>query len=140
MPLFRHQVTIERDIESVFAAVADVGSHAKWREGLLGAEPASGTPGLGGRGVEVRRMFGRTAKFPYEITHFEPPEVWGFRAVGGPIRPSAVLYFESAPLGTMVTSDLTVPGPAGWLLGPIMLRQQRRNYRTLKTLLEAGKI
>lgn len=140
MPVFRHDIIINRPIESVFAAVADVHTHPKWQAGLLRSEAASATPGLGEGGSEVRRIFGRAVKFPYQIAHFEPPKVWGFRAVGGPIRPSAALYFQSTPLGTLITSHLTVPGPAGWLFGPAMLRQQKSNYRMLKMLLEDGNI
>jgi hypothetical protein len=85
-------------------------------------------------------MFGRSIKFPYEITRFERPKVWGFRALEGPIRPSAVLCFERTHSGTTISSHLTISGPAGWLLGPFLLKQQKRNYRKLKTLLEAGKL
>jgi len=140
MPVFRHEIVIQRPIDAVFAAVADVHTHPKWQAGLLETESRGGAPGVGETGVEVRRMFGRVARFPYEITRFEPPQAWGFRALDGPIRPSAVLHFKSTPSGTLVTSHLTVPGVAGWLLGPLMLRQQRRNYQCLKTLLETGKL
>jgi uncharacterized protein YndB with AHSA1/START domain len=140
MPVFRHEVSIERPVEAVFAAVADVNTHPNWQAGLIQAEAAHGILRLGEKGAEVRRMFGRSIKFPYEITRFEPPKVWGFRALAGPIRPSAVLFFKSTKSRTIITSHLTIPAPAGWLLGPWMLLQQKRNYRTLKALLEAGKL
>jgi uncharacterized protein YndB with AHSA1/START domain len=140
MPVFRHEVIIERPIDVVFAAVADVNTHPKWQAGLIETDSKHGVPGAGEQGVEVRRMLGRAMRFPYEITHFDPPHTWGFRALEGPIRPSAVLSFRATGLATAITSELTMPGVAGWLLGRIMLRQQKSNYRQLKALLEAGKL
>jgi len=140
MPVFRHEILIKRPVDAVFAAVADVHSHPQWQAGLLETHAPGGALGLGEKGVEVRRLFGRVARFPYEITHFDPPHTRGFRTLDGPIRPSARLGFKSGQTGTTITSELTVPGLAGWLLGPLMLRQQRRNYQRLKTLLEAGKL
>ncbi|HUI80895.1 MAG TPA: SRPBCC family protein [Bryobacteraceae bacterium] len=140
MPVFRHEIFIERPVDAVFAAVADVHTHPKWQAGLLEADAAAGVLRVGGKGVEVRRVFGRVARFPYEITHCDPPNVWGFRVLDGPIRPAAVLSFKNAQSGTIITSQLTIPGLAGWLLGLVMLRQQKRNYQGLKRLLEAGKL
>ena len=140
MPVFRHEVFIERPVDAVFAAVADVHSHPKWQAGLVETEAQAAVPRVGEKGFEVRRMLGRAVKFPYEITDFDPPHCWGFRVLEGPIRPSAVLLFEASGSGTVVSSQLTIPGLLGWLLGPMMLRQQKRNYQRLKALLEADKI
>jgi uncharacterized protein YndB with AHSA1/START domain len=140
MAVFGHEIFIERPIDAVFAAVADVRTHPKWQRGLIETDARDSSPRAGDNGVEVRRIWGRPVRFPYEITRFEPPRTWGFRALDGPIRPSAVLSFRTSGSGTTVTSQLTIPGVAGWLLGPVMLRQQKRNYRQLKALLETGKL
>ena len=77
-------------------------------------------------------------RFPYEITVYEAPRRWGFRALGGPVRPEAILTLEASEDGTCVTSRLSVPGLLGWLLISSMWRQQEKNYRALKQLLESG--
>ena len=140
MPVFRHKIFIERPIDRVFAAVADVSTHPKWQAGLIQTQAKDHLPRAGEKGIEVRRMLGRQMRFPYEITQFEPPSAWGFRATEGPIRPSAALSFQVTGDGTTITSRFTIPGVGGWLLGPILLRQQKRNYRRLKELLETGEL
>ncbi|HEX5226456.1 MAG TPA: SRPBCC family protein [Bryobacteraceae bacterium] len=140
MPVYSHEVFIARPIDAVFAAVADVNTHPKWQAGLVETHGKAVPPRVGERGTEVRRMLGRRMEFPYEITHFEPPHRWGFRALRGPIRPAAVLTFRANGSGTMVRSEFQIPGLPGWLLGPILLRQQKRNYQELKSLLKAERL
>lgn len=72
--------------------------------GLLEADAKKGALGVGERGAEVRRLFGRVARFPYEITHFEPPCTWGFCVLEGPVRPSAVLS-DAEPLARKVVNQ-----------------------------------
>ena len=138
MAAFRHEIYIKASIDAVFAAVANVREHPKWQSGLVETAVNSPVPRAGERGIEVRRLLGRTSRFPYEITYFEPPHKWGFRALEAPIRPAAVLSFKTTGVGTTITSDLVIPGILGWLLGPMLLRQQKRNYVKLKALLETG--
>jgi uncharacterized protein YndB with AHSA1/START domain len=140
MPIFRHELYVERPIEAVFAAVADVHTHPKWQMGLIEADAKEGALGVGEKGVEVRRIFGRSVRFHYEITHLEPLDSWGFRVLEGPILLSALLRFKSTEVGTSIASQLTISGVVGWLLGPIMLHQQKRNYQRLKALLETRKL
>lgn len=141
MATFRHEITIARPVEVVFAAVADVTTHPKWQQGLQRTEQNSReTNRVGAKGAEVRRMLGRDIRFPYEITFYDANSAWGFRALSGPIRPSAVLKFLRQNDGTVVKSELTVPGFMGPLFGRMLLSQQKRNYLRLKELLEAGKL
>ena len=66
-----------------------------------------------------------------------PPSKWGFRALGGPIRPEALLVFTSLDDATTeITSELTIPGILGALLIGPLLAQQKKNYLKLKHLLE----
>ena len=139
MAVFRHEILIARPIDVVFAAVADVTSHPRWQEGLLHTQVEGDShTHVGARGVEVRQMFGREVRFPYEITVYNPPSTWGFRALEGPIRPAAVLSFNSQNGKTLITSELTVPGLLGSFFGRLLVSQQRRNYTQLKALLESG--
>jgi uncharacterized protein YndB with AHSA1/START domain len=129
VPAFRHIAFIARPIEIVFAAVADVRTHPQWQAGLLRTELEPDSPmGVGTRGVEVRQLFGRTSRFPYEITVYDPPHAWGFRALAGPLRPSAVLAFSSRNQGTFIESELIIPGVFGFLLGRALLSQQQTIY------------
>ena len=137
MSLLRHEIVIAQPVERVFAAVADVTTHPKWQEGLFRTETVGGTPAsVGARGVEVRRMFGREFRFSYEITIYAPPHAWGFRVVEGPVLLSAVLSFTSRDQGTLVQSELQIPGLLGPFVGRALLMQQRRNYARLKRMLE----
>jgi hypothetical protein len=140
MPIFRHELYVERPIEAVFAAVADVHTHPRWQSGLIEADAKGGALGVGEKGAEVRRIFGRSVRFHYEITHFELPHSWGFRVLEGPLLLSALLHFKSTGVGTSIASQLTIPGIAGRLLGPIMLHQQKHNYQRLRVLLETRKL
>jgi uncharacterized protein YndB with AHSA1/START domain len=116
VPVFRHAIVINCPVEAAFAAVADVHTHPRWQSGLLKTEAEGTVAHPGARGVEIRKLFGRVARFPYEITVFAPPRRWGFRALDGPVQPSAVLTFEPIENGTRVSSELTVPGALGWIL------------------------
>jgi uncharacterized protein YndB with AHSA1/START domain len=141
MAVFHHQITINRPIEAVFAVIADASTHPQWQEGLIrtDAQPNTNVQ-VGTHGVEVRKMFGREVRFPYEIIAFDPPHKWGFRALAGPVRPSAILNLSSQNGSTLVESELTVPGLLGSFMGRMLLSQQESNYKRLKEMMEAGKL
>jgi uncharacterized protein YndB with AHSA1/START domain len=138
MATFRHEIFIKSPIEKVFATVADTGTHSRWQGGLLRSEGEGNQQRVGARGVEVRRIFGRGARFPYEINVDGPPREWGFRALDGPVRPSAALTFNGQNDGTLVKCELTIPGILGFLFGGALLAQQQKNYARLQELLETG--
>jgi len=138
MPTRTHQIHVAASIEAVFDAMADVASHARWQEGLLRSECQGDPRVLGARGAEVRRLFGREVRFPWEITVYEPWRRWGFRALGGPIRPQAVVDLVPEGDGTRINSTLTIPGPLGWLAIAPLFRQQKKNYHALKQWLETA--
>jgi hypothetical protein len=141
MPTFKHQITIEVSAARVFDAVADVKTHLKWQKGLVGSEvEGAGIMSVGKRGVEIRKMFGREKRFSYEVTHFERPKEWGFKAISGPIRPEAVLQLREVGGKTVLESEMKIPGLLGFLLGGLLLKQQKENYVRLKELLEKGQI
>src|SRR4051812_33902416 len=105
-----HDIYIGRPSSDVFNAVADLHTHSKWQQGLVRTEHSERDGfGAGTKGAEVRRILGREVRFPYEITVHEPPLRWGFRATSGPVRPSAVLAFETEGSGTRITSTLSIP-------------------------------
>ncbi len=141
MSTFHHEIFIKRPIETVFATVANVHTHPKWQEGLLKEEVESERfDRVGARGVEIRNMFGREVRFPYEITVYDPPSGWGFRALEGPVRPSATVSLTSQNTGTLLKSDLTVNGLMGIFVGRALFAQQKKNYTRLKELLETDKL
>src|SRR4051794_12296465 len=117
MATFHHQLLFACPIEKVFAVVADATTHPQWQAGLIRTDAKKGSAErVGAKGVEVRRMFGREMEFPYEITVYDPPRAWGFRATSGPIRPAATLTFSRHDGETLVQSELTVPGLLGTLV------------------------
>jgi len=140
MPTRSHSIHIRRLPPIVFAAIADVATHYRWQAGLVRSESDGDPHVVGSSGAEIRRFFGREVRFPYEITVYEAPRRWGFRALGGPVRPQALLTLEAESDGTRVTSRLTVPGLLGGLVIGPMLQQQLKNYQTLKRLLETNSL
>ena len=74
-----------------------------------------GEIGVGTRGVEVRRLFGREFRAPFDITRHEPPNRQDFHTTGGPIRPDGVLHCESVGKATKVTYEFQLGGAMGWL-------------------------
>lgn len=139
MPTFHHEILIASPIETVFATLADVKTHAQWQEGLLRSEgDEQDYAHVGAKGFEVREMFGREVRFPYEISVYESSQRWGFRTLSGAVRPSAIISLSSQKDGPLIQSELTVPGVLGFLLGPMLLSQQRKNYVRLKHSLEVS--
>jgi hypothetical protein len=137
VPHFQHQIFVASPPHDVFEVIADVTTHPQWQQGLLRSELLGDDPvGTGQKGVEVRRILGLELRFPYQITVYSPPRAWGFRVLKGPLRLAAKLTLKSERSGTLIESDLHLPGLLGWLLGRSMLSQQRDNYIRLKSLVE----
>lgn len=134
---------IDRPIEEVFAYVSDIGHDVEWGSGVVEVRKTSEGPwGLGTRYVYVRHVLGRRIEAPGEITAFEPPHRYAFRAESGPVQASGATDLEPAEGGTRLTFSMEAePGGLFKLAEPLLGNQLRRQMEfelgTLKALLEA---
>jgi polyketide cyclase/dehydrase/lipid transport protein len=132
-------IIIERPFAEVFSYLADPRTHHEWQPDLVRTElVTSGEVGLGTQAVEVRNMFGREIRPPFEITRHEPLHRQEFHTTGGPIRPDGVMTCEETAAGTKVTYEFLLSGPMGWLFARVFGRGIGPNLARLKERLEAA--
>jgi uncharacterized protein YndB with AHSA1/START domain len=140
-------VEIARRPEDVFAYLDDLERHPEWQETLVSVKLE--TPGpttVGTRARETRKVGPREQTSTYEITEHEPPRMFAFRALDGPVRPVGRGIVDPLDDGTRsrvtVELDLVGHGLLGKLVRPLALRQARKevpkNHLKLKELLESG--
>ena len=143
MPAATNTVTIRRPIDEVFAFVADGLNGPKWRgAGVLDIAHASGE-GVG----EVYRQGvagpgGRRIAADFEVTAYDPPRRYAFRAIAGPVRPTGEYVLSEADGGTAITFSLAAE-LSGWkrlLMGGAVQKTMDAEVASLarlKGLLEA---
>jgi uncharacterized protein YndB with AHSA1/START domain len=136
---------VGRPPEEVFAYVTDPARFAEWQHGVIsGRMEGNGSHAVGDRCLTTRRIGFAERPATSEITHVDPPQTWGVRAVDGPIR--AIVDVTVSPLEegrrSRVTIELDFTGHGiGKLLVPLFVRQSARrempeNLQTLKEQLE----
>jgi hypothetical protein len=144
MPPIRHSIDIERSPSDVFAYLDDLSRHGEWQPDIVSVEVPPGPITRGTRAVETRRMGRREQRITYEITEHDPPHVFAFRGVDGPIRPVGRGTVE--PIGdgsrSRLSLELDLQGHGiGKLLAPLARRQARTtvpaNQARLKERLES---
>ena len=107
-------VTIDQPIDGVFGFIANGRNATTWRSGVVDIERASGDGGVATVYRQgVRGPGGRRIDADYEITAWEPPERFAFRAIAGPVRPEGEFRLESFGGATIVTFSLRAD-LAGW--------------------------
>ena len=139
-------IELDRRPEDVFAYLDDLARHGEWQDAILDATVE--TPGptrVGTRATELRRVPGGKQKVTYEITEHDPPRVFAFRGIGGPVRPVGRGTIE--PIGDGSRSRYSfefelVGHGVGKLLAPLAMRQARKElpriHQRFKERLEAG--
>ena len=140
-------VEIDRPAPEVFAYVSDLTRHGEWSPTELRVESLEpGRPiGVGGRYQSVGHNLGRPFVNQLEVTDFEPPRSFGFRAQttipGVYFRHTFVL----TPTAAGVRVDRIIDAPrvnalfrivAAVVLPP---RRQRKTLKLLKSRLETSK-
>jgi hypothetical protein len=84
----RESIVVNRPCAGTFAYLADPTRRHEWQPQVARTEMlGEGEVGAGTQAVEVRRMFGREVRVPFEITRHEPPSRQDSRTTGGPVRP-----------------------------------------------------
>ena len=122
MPSASRTVTIDRPPDQVFAFFTDPANDPKWRPGVKEIS-ASEAPRVGARIHQVvAGPGGRSIPADIEITGYEPPTRYAFKAIAGPARPVGEYRFAPSGTGTAVTFSLSAElgGWKRWLMsGPV---------------------
>jgi uncharacterized protein YndB with AHSA1/START domain len=106
MPAARHEVTIRRPADEVFAFIADGLNGPKWRPGMTDIALVSGS-GVGATYKQgVRGPAGRRIAADYRVTEYEPNRRLAFEAIAGPVRPAGEFVLEQLADGTRLTFSL----------------------------------
>jgi uncharacterized protein YndB with AHSA1/START domain len=121
-----HSVSIDRPAAVVFDYIADGTHNPSWRPSVLEVSVRSGDgrEGTIWRQV-VRGPAGKSADADYRVTRHEPPNVYGFEVIDGPVRGSGVYTLTDGDDGeTVVTFELILkPRGAMRVLTGFVLRQ-----------------
>jgi len=140
-------IEIRRRPEDVFSYLTDPSRFAEWQEGVVSTRlEGGGTPGVGSRVIQTRRIGGGERTMTQEVTEHNPPRRWAFRGVDGPVRAIGKGTVEPLEDGarSRVTIELDFDGHGiGKLLVPLVVRRQARNelprnQRNLKERLESN--
>src|SRR6476646_9081461 len=103
MPSAQRVVTIQTTPEKAFAFFADPANDMRWRPGVKEIS-AMGTPAVGAKVHQVvAGPGGRGLAADIEITAYEPPTRYAFKAIAGPARPVGEYRFAPSGAGTSVT-------------------------------------
>jgi uncharacterized protein YndB with AHSA1/START domain len=119
-------VEIARPPDEVFSYATDPARLTEWQDKLLEANmETEGPVGVGSRMTQKRDVGLGTRTFTAEVTAYEPPRLFAFRGVDGPIRPEGKVTFEPLDDGkrTRYTIDMDFKGHGlGVLLLPLVRR------------------
>jgi uncharacterized membrane protein len=137
-------VVINRPIEEVFTFAADMNKSSTWQSSVL--ETALISPGPVGQGTTYRHTMQfseRRLEATAEITDYEPPRKYAWKATSAPFPLSGGMSFEAVNGSTRVTHSLEAE-PSGLLAlaAPAIVRAAQQQFeadlKNLKELLEHG--
>ena len=136
-------VDVNRPASEVFAFLADFANNPRWQGGMRSAHWTSEPPhGVGSTYEQVASFLGKEVRSSFEVEEFAPGASVTIRSTSGsfPIRVTRTVE----PLGearSRVTAHVA-GDPSGFyrvaapLLGWMVRRSVRRDYRRLRELLE----
>jgi uncharacterized protein YndB with AHSA1/START domain len=149
MSTISSSVEIARSPADVFAYIDQVTRHSEWQDDLVSSRlETDGPVRVGSKVTDVRKLGGREQSITYEITEHDPPRVFAFRGLDGPIRPVGRGTIE--PLGdgesSRVTLELDLNGHG--LMGKALVgvarsqaaKQLPKDQQKLKERLESGTV
>jgi carbon monoxide dehydrogenase subunit G len=145
MKTFTTTTFINRPVQEVFDFVTNPANAVKYESGTESSTYTSEGPvGVGSTLKNIGRMMGREIVANAEITQWNPPNVYSYKATNGPAKLEANYKFEVKDDGTLLIQNIQVKlggffGIAEGLAVKQMRKQFEANFTTLKTLLEATK-
>jgi uncharacterized membrane protein len=139
------EIVIRRPMETVAAYAADPDRAPEWYVNIRSVDWATEPPlRVGSRVAFVAHFLGRTLRYTYEITHYEPAHRLVMRTSEGPF-PMETIYSWSPEGESATRMTLRNRGrPAGFarILAPFlalaMQRANRHDLQRLRRLLETG--
>lgn len=143
MKTFTVTAFINRPAQEVFDFVTNPANAAQWESGMESSKYISEGPvGVGSKLQNIGRMMGREIVANAEITQWNPPSVYSFKATNGPANLEAEYKFEVKDGGTLLIQSIQVElggffGMAEGLAAKQMQKQYENNFDTLKKVLEA---
>lgn len=123
-------IEVNRPADDVFAYVTNPTRFVEWQQGVLSGHMDGDGPHLvGDRCLTTRKIGGAERSVTSEITHIDPPNTGGVRAIDGPIR--AIVDVTVSPVQegrrSRVEIDLDFTGHGtGRLLVPLFVRSSAR--------------
>ena len=138
-------VEIARPPEEVFSYATDPAHLTEWQAKLLEAKLETEGPVRVGSRMKQKRDVGLgTRTFTAEVTAYDPPRLFSFHGVDGPVRPEGTVTLEPIDDGrrTRYTINMDFEGHGlGILLLPLVRhdagKQVRESLAHLKDKLEA---
>ena len=118
MPSASRTIAISTTPEKAFAFFADPANDQKWRSGVKEIS-ALGPAAVGSKVHQVvAGPGGRSIAADIEITGYEPPTRYAFKAIAGPARPVGEFRISPTASGCEVTFNLSAE--LGFLKGLLM--------------------
>jgi uncharacterized membrane protein len=145
MPQLEGSAFIACPADELFAFVADAENNPKWHDHVRETQWLDDREtGLGRRGRQTGRLFGRQWAFVAEIVEWDPPHLVTFQVIEG-YRVRTSLRVEPAGAGSEFTLRVTTPmilgrridGLLSRVLARTMSGRGRSDIRRLKAHLEA---
>ena len=142
MAKLESSITINRPAEEVFTFAVDPANSAKWQEGIVEAKvTSSGAVGVGTTYRYVVKAMGQKLDTTGEITAWEPPKIYAWKATSGPFPMSGGIACEAVADGTRITQTVNAePGGFFKLAEPLLMKQQQgqleASLKKLKEILE----
>lgn len=139
------ETTISRPVEEVFAYLSNIDRQPEWVSPLTDSrKTSSGPTGVGTTYQQTAKFLGRRMDMNCEITGYQAPTLYAFRAKNGPMHME--MQFTLTPGGSESTkvTQVVEGESAGFfkLADPILARTMKKQFvadlETLKTLLESG--
>ena len=123
-------IEIARRPDDVFAYLDDLARHGEWQEQLISAQKlGDGPTEVGTKSTEKRRMGKREMTTTYEVTEHDPPRVFAFRGIDGPVRAVGRATIEPLAGGSSSRVSLVLDFEGhgfGKLLVPLARSQSRK--------------
>ncbi|MGH9169916.1 MAG: SRPBCC family protein [Acidimicrobiales bacterium] len=138
---------VNQRVEEVFAYATDPARFHEWQKGVIGGRvDQAGTPAIGTRCVNTRRIGFANRPVTSEITQIDPPRTWGIRGVNGPIRAAVDVSVErvaDSRSRLTITLDFEGYGIGKVLVHLVVIPQARKempvNLAALKARLESDR-
>ena len=122
MPTLEGRATIARPQAEVFAFVANAENNPRWHAHVQETRWLDDREtGLGRRGRQVGRLFGRRWEFVAEVVEWDPPRLVAFQVIEGyPAR--TTIRVEPAHEGSAMTLTVQTPPILSGRLDPLLSR------------------